>query len=351
MVKVVIVDDSPTARLGLRQALESDPGILVVGEAANGNEAMSLIRKHDPDLVTMDVFLEEENGLDVAARIMAELPRPIIVVTGVNPSNPRLIYNALNRGVLEVFAKLPGHATSGYPEQKKAFIRLVKTLSGVPVLTRGRRYSPERVADETKKFISPRISALSLARKKPEILLIGASTGGPPVVAELLRALPKTFPSPIVVVQHISNGFGAGLADWLGQVSRFPCVSVTKAMSMAPNTVYVAPDNRHLKFSSKTFVFPVVPAVEDVICPSIDTLFFSAERHFGSCAVGILLTGMGQDGARGLKKLYDAGSFTIVQAPETCVVDSMPQTAIHLKGVHQILSPDAMPNHVQARMG
>ncbi|MCP4679110.1 MAG: chemotaxis protein CheB [Deltaproteobacteria bacterium] len=342
MIKVVIVDDSMTARLALRRALEKDPAVLIVGEAATGSQAMKMIRKVEPDLVTMDVFLEEENGLDVAAWIMAEFPRPIIVVTGVNPSDPRLLYKALEKGALEVFPKLPSPTNRRYEEQRSKLVRLVKNLSSVPVLHRSRRASksPRRAFKSESAPPMPTARQAIAERTSFKILLIGASTGGPPVISDLLQALPSPFPIPIVVVQHISEGFGKGFANWLGQVGGFRSKLVEKREELEPGTVYVAPDDQNMRFASIQYLTPTEVGDANAIRPSVNVLFSSGARHFGASAIAVLMTGMGRDGSQGMKDLFDAGSFTIAQSMDTCAVDSMPRSAIGMNAVDAVLTPE-----------
>lgn len=339
MIKVALVDDSKTALLALRQTLERDPEILVVGEARNGFEAMRLINRYNPDLVTMDVFLTRENGLDVAARIMTESPRPIIVVTGINPSDPRLIYQAMQRGVLEVFPKLPAQSDPSYQSRQKEFINLVKNLSQVPVVHQRNRRSQKKAppvdvaTSKTRQKIQPNEKYAAA-----NVLLIGASTGGPPVVCQILQSLPKPCPIPIVLVQHISPGFAAGFVEWLSQSTQRHAVLVDKRTSLNSETLYSAPDSNSIMFSSKTHL-NLARDEPNGIRPSIDVLFSSAAELFGRRAIAVLLTGMGADGAYGLQRLFEQGAFTLVQTPSSSAVDSMPRAAIAMNAATKVLTP------------
>ena len=181
------------------------------------------------------------------------------------------------------------------------------------------------------------------AQVAPKVLLIGASTGGPPVVSTLLGTIKKPFPIPIVVVQHISKGFAKGFSEWLSQSCGLKGVLVDERVRLEPNTLYIAPDIENIEFSSNIHLAPVPPRPTDKITPSIDVMFESAARRFGSGAVGVLLTGMGRDGAAGLKQLRDAGATTIAQDPPTCAVDSMPASAISLGAAETVLRPDKIP--------
>ncbi|MCK5688826.1 response regulator, partial [Myxococcota bacterium] len=356
MIKVLIVDDSKTARFGLRQAIEKDPELLVIAEAATGEEAIRLATKLDPDIVTMDVHLESENGLDITADLMATSPRPILIVTAVNPNDPNLAYQAMARGAVEVFPKLPGPRTSDYPAKVQKLNRLLKTLSKLPRKKRLRLL--ERVDIKSSSTPLPLQRSLApdsaplLARPRarsttpPQILIIGASTGGPPRVAEILKDLKKPFPLPIIVVQHIAEGFGKGFAEWLGEVSGFKHNYVSGEAELEAGQLYVAPDNQSLILESKKLVRVTHDGGESNIVPSVDVTFKSAASVFKGAIISVLLTGMGRDGAQGSSALYSAGAITIAQDPQSCTVDSMPTSAIKAKAICEILAPEEMAGRI-----
>ncbi len=350
MLKVLIVDDSPTASRSLRLALESDPRLLVVGEAASGEEALALCQRFDPDLVTMDVHLTEESGFDVTREIMARMPRPILIVTGLAASLPDLACQAMAHGALDVFPKLPAPGSPDYEGQRQRLTRLVHSLAAVPILHRS------RPGPAVSGPVAPPASSRSRHWKKvpvdaapPELLLIGASTGGPQVIAALLERLPSSWRAPVVVAQHITVGFAAGFARWLGQVLRRDVVLVEEPLRLNPARIYVAPDDADLVFVARGEVTPEESPPDSRIQPSIDALFTSAARCVGSGTFAMLLTGMGRDGATGMAALAAAGAVTVIQALETCTVDSMPRSAIGLSAAHLILSPDEMAEFLEAR--
>ncbi|MBN2384629.1 chemotaxis protein CheB [bacterium] len=342
MIKVLIVDDSPTARSALRLALEKDHEILVIGEAKDGQEMMQLVHKTDPDIITMDVYLKHENGLDLTAQIMKETPRPIVIITGINPDDPQLSYKALERGALDVFAKLPSPKADDYEQQSQKLRRMIKILAAVPVLHQKRSPSGPGTIQAT---VKPPVAAVRPPRVdadyavKRAIVLVGASTGGPPLIAELLAQLSSPCPLPIIIVQHISKGFAQGFAEWLGQVSGHRVVLVKGKQRIEPGTVYVAPDEKSIYFASAGFLNILDNDQSDKIKPSIDVLFNSAAQLLCEKAISILLTGMGRDGSQGLQALYEAGSLTIAQTPDTCTVDSMPRHAIELGVAQLVLTP------------
>jgi two-component system chemotaxis response regulator CheB len=331
---VLIVDDSATARLALRWALESDPEIRVVGEAADRAEALELVAELEPDLVTMDVMLRHDDGIDVAAALMTGSPVPILIVTGRDLRDPQLVYQTMEAGALDVFPKLPVATSPEYDPQRRRLVRLVKALAGVHVVRR----RPRRAS-------RPERGPLPVPRPLGgvcEVALLGASTGGPPVLAQLLERIPAPAPLPIVVVQHMAMGFAEGFASWLSAATRHCTRIVEKACSLEPGVVYLAPSDRHLVFTARQSLGLSDEAPRFYQRPSVDVLFETAAVAVGGAAIAVLLTGMGRDGAAGLAALKRAGAYTIAQEPASCAVASMPETAIAAGAVEVVLPPDEL---------
>lgn len=323
---MLIVDDSPTARYALRKALgEPADDLVVIAEASNAAEALAAIRAHAPDVVTMDVHLGPEDGVDLAALIMATVPTPILVVTGVDPKDPGLAFRAMQAGALEVVAKLPGTNHPDYASSRKRLVRTVRALSSVPVVTR------RRAAAAAKAPAAPP------PPQRAEIVVIGASTGGPPALAALLSAIPRPFPIPIVIAQHVTENFGAMLANWLGGATGHRVFVCPDRHDPRPGDVILAPDHAHLVVNPQGGLSVQPGAHRNYQRPSIDMLFETAAAAYGRRVVGVLMTGMGSDGAAGLLALRVAGAYTIAQEPSTCVVDSMPSSAIALGAACAVL--------------
>ena len=338
MTRVLIVDDSETARLALRMGLEADGSVTVVGEATTGEEAVREIRRVHPDLVTMDVYLRRENGLDVAATIMRECATPILVVTGANIEDPQLLYRAMNSGALEVFPKLPAPTRHGYERQRTRLLRLVKALAQVPVIHRHRRAKTGvNGAPELRPGRESRLRAL----------VIGASTGGPPVLQKILSQLSAPFPFPIVIAQHLSAGFTAGLASWLSSTTGHDVSVVTGRARMQGGGVYLANDDQHITFEAIDRLLSSAAPEEMIARPSIDLLFRSAAKQLGPSVAAVLLTGMGRDGAAGLSELHGLGSPTLVQRPDSCAVDSMPRSAIKEGAARFVLTPQEIGQQLE----
>jgi two-component system, chemotaxis family, protein-glutamate methylesterase/glutaminase len=333
MIRVLIVDDSKTARMALREALEREVDLYVVAEAPTGRETLRLVDRHRPDLVTMDVYLKRESGLDVTSRIMELWATPILIVTGVRSDDPELAYQAMAAGALEVVGKLPSPDKPSYEPERRHLVDLVRVLSRVPVVHRRRMAAP--VAEAAPAARGPTSSTPPDA----EVILIGASTGGPPVILSLLSALRVPSALPIVVVQHIAPGFADGLAEWLSQSSGHQVVVVKQPLPVQAGRVHLANDGAHLVFASRSTVAPSDSPPELYQRPSVNLMFESAAAGFGRGAVAVLLGGMGSDGVRGLAELHRAGAMTLAQDPATCSVGSMPAAAIEAGVVDQVLAP------------
>ena len=337
---VLIVDDSATARHALRLALESDPGVRVVGEAADRTEALDLVERLGPHLVTMDVVLRREDGIEVAAALMARSPVPILIVTA-RDRDPQLVYETLEAGALEVVQKLPAPSSPDYAARRRRLVRLVKTLAGVHVVRRRR----PRGGDDRQ---PPPPAAPPAATW--EVVLLGASTGGPPVLAHLLGHIEAPAPIPIVIVQHMATGFGEGFAAWLGALTGHPTQVVNGPRVLEPGVVYLAPSERHLVFDTRRSVCLNREPPRFYQRPSVDVLFESAAALVGGAAVAALLTGMGRDGAAGLAALHRTGAYTMAQKPSTCAVASMPETGITAGAADVVLAPDDIGAALRAGM-
>jgi two-component system chemotaxis response regulator CheB len=334
-VRVLIVDDSATARAALREAFAGEPGIQVVGEAADAASALAKVERLGPDLVTMDVYMKGCSGLEISAEIMHSHPTPILMVTGVDPKDPSLVYEALRVGVLEVCAKLPAPASVTYLERRAELGRLVRCLAKVPVIRRRRPAPRGAPAPDPRILKSPSLIP-------PRLVVIGASTGGPPIVCELLKQLPGSFQIPVALVQHMADGFTAGFARWLeGQTGR-RVVLVSERTELEPGVVHIGTEGRHFEVVSPSHISTFDGPEHNYHRPSADILFRSAAIHFGSAVIGVILTGMGADGSDGMRALLNAGAWTFAQNPSTCAADGMPRSAIAKGGVRAVLMPDEL---------
>ena len=331
MIRVLVVDDSAVARDLLKHILNSDAEIVVIGEAKDGLEAVELVAKHKPDVVTMDINMPRLNGFEATRQIMEKTPVPIVIVTASwDPNDVGKMWLAMEAGAVTALEK-PRYSTKEDYENSGNIVDTVKLMSQVKVI---RRWAPNRVRN-TPSGLLTKIQPEHFSRQYG-IVAIGASTGGPPVIKELLAALPSDFSAPIVIVQHIARNFTTGFAEWLDQSTPLSVKVAKHADRLEPGGVYVAPDGLQMKVDLSSHVVLTNDPPENGLRPSVSYLFRSIANVFGNRAVGILLTGMGRDGANELKILKDKGAITIAQDKETSVVHGMPGEAIKIGGASHV---------------
>jgi two-component system chemotaxis response regulator CheB len=313
-VRVLIVEDSRAQRELLRVVLCEDPAIEVVGEAHNGLEAVDAATRLLPDVITMDLQMPRLGGLEAIDRIMAQAPSRIVVVCAVdNDPEIDLSFRAVAAGALEIVAKPRGERAQDVHRWGRALRESIHLMAEIPVVRRRRSFA----------------SASPVTRSDGRIDAFGivASTGGPPAVAAILAALPRSLRVPVLIAQHIAPGFVHGLVRWLAGVTPLEVVIARSGASLEPGKVYLAPDQHDLLVEPGGVVG--VRHVDSVQCPSGDALLESLARVIGSRACGVVLTGMGEDGARGVGKLLAAVGLALAQEPASCTVSGMPSAALN----------------------
>ncbi len=340
-VKVLVVDDSALARNVLRTIIASDPGLVVVGEAENGRQAVQLVEELKPDVVTMDVEMPIMNGYEAVEAIMAYHPTPILVVSLLFDRNSnRMSMRMLNSGALDVVGKPDVHNPAEFEIARVQLISRLKMLARVPVVTHLRGRNQHR--------LPPPAAAGSV---RPEIVALAASTGGPTALREILRALPRNFPMPILIVQHIAHGFTQTLIEWLGHRGAIPVTAATDRRRMNPGTAYVAPEESHLVVHDRRHLGLKAVSSQTELRPSADLLFESIAQKFGKNSIGIILTGMGDDGAKGLKVMRDAGAYTIGQDRTSSVIYGMPRVAAERGALSEVLPLEHIPTRLIGLVG
>jgi two-component system chemotaxis response regulator CheB len=339
MIRVLIADDSPTARALLVAILSSDPDIQVVGEACNGAEAVELTRKLRPDVITMDLRMPVMDGFEATKEIMIAVPTPIVIVTASFEAREMdVTMNALRAGAVAAVQKPPGSGAPAFDEAVRELLTTVKAMALVKVV---RHWRPAQATGP----VPARSAARSGARGK--VVAIATSTGGPAALHHLLSKLPAGFPAPILVVQHITSGFTAGLAHWLNQVSAFHVKIAQEGETLAPGTVYLAPDSCHLGVTSRhRIALSNAPPVGG-FRPSGTFLFESVAQTFGPATVAVILTGMGEDGVEGLRAVHQAGGTIIAQDEKTSVVFGMPAAAIAAGLTDLVVPLDVLPARLE----
>jgi two-component system chemotaxis response regulator CheB len=352
---LLLVDDSPVQRRFLRGALESCPEFVIVGEARNGHEAVAMVERLRPSAVLMDLDLPVMNGIEAIERIMAGRPTPIVVYSAfVDGENSTNAIEALAAGAVDVVAKPSWGEGGRLDEYAEELRRRMRVASRVRVIThpRGRlrvtapavsRVPPAAVVGAPVPFVAPPPGP---ARKPGTVQLvaIGASTGGPQALATVLGAFPESFAPAVLVVQHMAEGFIPGLVSWLDQLCALPVVMGATGRRLAPGTVTVAPSGLNLLVRDHLRVVCEPAPERQFHVPGIDASFESIADSVGSEAIGVLLTGMGRDGAAGLKAMRERGAVTIGQDEATSAVYGMPAAAWAAGAVeHQLPLPDIAP--------
>ena len=325
-IRVLVADDSELFRELLARVVAAEPGFEVVAVAADGNEAAAQADQLKPDVITMDLNMPDADGFSGIARIMADTPTPILVLTANREE--AVGFRALSLGALDILEK--PQATTDLEEYGRLLRSRLRLLAGVKVIrhVRGLR---ERAATTPRRRTS-----------RAELVVIGASLGGPRALAALLRGLPPGFPVPIAIVQHIADGFTEGLASWLASEARLDVHEGKDGEALVAGRVLLAPTGRHLLVGDGFVRLSDAPAV-DTFRPSVTPLFLSAARAYGPRVCGVILTGMGRDGAEGLRAIRDGGGTTLAQDESTSAVFGMPRAAIELGAVERVLPIDEIP--------
>lgn len=333
MIRVLVVEDSPAIREFLIYILGSDSDVEVVGKASNGEEAIEAVKRLRPEVITMDIHMPKMDGLETTRRIMETFPTPIVIVSGSSAAKEVAInFRALEAGALAVVARPHGIGHAEFEVTAKELVQTVKLMSEVKVVRRWPRLS--------KKPILPPQIQVKKSAAEVRVIAIGGSTGGPIVLQTILSGLPKNLPVPILIVQHMANGFVQGFVEWLNGSSAIPVSIATAGELLAPRKAYIAPDARQMAVAPGNRIVLNEDEHGNGLRPSVSYLFRSVVQVFGKNAVGVLLTGMGKDGARELKLMKESGAITIVQDKESSVVYGMPGEAIKLDAATYVLPPE-----------
>jgi two-component system chemotaxis response regulator CheB len=330
VIRILVAEDSPTVRALLVAILESDPELQVVGQATNGREAVEMALALSPDLITMDVHMPVMDGLEATKEIMVQAPTPILVVSSTSSqSQIELSLSAQRAGALMVVPTPRNPLAPDYAQHRDRLVAMVKAMSQVKVVRRWSTSAPHPAS-------LPAPTPLGSA--SPRLVAIGASTGGPAALHAILSTLPANFPVPIMVVQHIAEGFVAGLAQWLTASCNLHVKVAEQEERLLPRTVYLAPDDRHLGVRAGLHaVLSNAPAIGG-FRPSATFLFQSAATVCGKSLLAIILTGMGRDGVAGLHAVRRAGGRVIAQDEATSAVYGMPREAVS-EGVTDTVLP------------
>ncbi len=335
-IRVLLVEDSPTVRRYLLELIQEAPGFAVVGQARDGDEALHLVRELRPDVVSMDLQMPHTDGLQATRNIMSQHPTPIVVVSQLLEGDVDLSMEALGAGALAVVGKPPHRNHPDFPAALRALHTNLRAMAGVKVVSRRLpRHAPE----------APRL----MLERTPQVIGIAASTGGPRALREILSALAADFAVPLLIVQHMPPEFMPGLVRWLDANSALQVRLARDGTALCSGTVLVAPGDAQLEIvrGKQTLRVRLRPQkASERYCPSADVLFTSLSAACGAGAVGVILTGMGSDGADGLLALRKAGGCTIAQDEGSSTVYGMPRAAIARGAAQHIVSLAQIPSKI-----
>jgi two-component system chemotaxis response regulator CheB len=321
-ISVVIADDSPIVRTALQRICASDPEVDVVGMASNGLEALALVKKHNPSVLCTDLHMPKMDGLELTRRVMNEHPVPILVISiSVIEGKQENIFDLLEAGAIDVFEK-PRGGFKPDSDEARELLKKIKLIAGIRVIRKNHSKQP---------LEAPRSRAASA------VVAIGASTGGPQVLHQIFGQLPKSFPLPILCVQHISPGFLESLITWLDENTPLQVAVARQGERPQPGHIYFPEEQRHLVVNEEGCLENLSSPAVGGHRPAVTMLFNSLPAYYGSNVLAVLLTGMGEDGAEGMCAVAREGGLTIAQDQASSVVFGMPKAAIERGIVKQVL--------------
>lgn len=332
-IRVLVVDDSALLRKIISDALTADAGIEVVGTAPNGQLALARIAELNPDVVTLDVDMPVMDGYTALKKIMAECPRPVIMLSGLTQAGANLTFKCLEAGAVDYFPKPLVEGPHGITEMSAELCAKVRAVGRHNLGARLARLNAPRPATVRPAGVPAAVAA------GDRVVALGISTGGPAALAQIFPDLPDQFP-PLLIVQHMPKEFTGAFAERLNRLTKLTVTEAKDGESVLPNHVYIAPGDRHLMVTRSGTQVRTVLSVTDKVDghrPSATVLFRSVAKVYGPRAVGVIMTGMGRDGVDGLRELRLAGGVSVGQDQETCVVFGMPGIAAKEQVVdHQV---------------
>lgn len=376
--RVLVVDDSAVVRQSLSAILEADPEIEVMGTAADPIIAVKKIQVEVPDVITLDIEMPRMDGLTFLRKIMAQRPIPVVVISSLTTRGTEAAMKALEYGASEVIGKPSMNPDVFFQEShimlcdavKAAAQSKIRRVTADDIKERASQTFPAPLSIPTPKpaptrtsipsgltVVQPKYTADAILEKSnpadvviptEKIIVIGSSTGGTEAIRTLLRSMPADMPG-IAIVQHMPEGFTRSFSNGLDQISRLSVKEAENGDKLYRGRVLIAPGNKHMllkRIGKEYFVEVKEGPLVNRHRPSVDVLFRSAARYAGSNAIGVILTGMGNDGAKGMKEMHDAGAHTIAQDEQSCVVYGMPKEAVKNGGVDDVVALDRIDDHL-----
>lgn len=339
-IGVLLAEDSATVRWHLADIIRESPHLYVIGEAHNGLEVLEQVPRLQPKVISMDINMPRMDGFEATRRVMAQFPTPVVVVSNLIEKDIDLSFHALQAGALAVVEKPPHRGSPLFKEKQHHLLRTLTAMADVHVIRRG---NTGRLGGID---LAPQPQAYTDVGPSPELIAIGASAGGPSALSKLLTALPREIALPLVIVQHMPQEFISGMARWLNKTTNWPVTIASQGMVLQPGMVHLSPGAAHLAVERRGGA--LIAALIDEqgpyrYQPSINVLFESVAQVCKSAAIGVILTGMGNDGVDGLLAMREAGAFTFAQDQASSTVFGMPNAAIERGAVQKILSLSDLP--------
>lgn len=348
-IRVLIVDDSASVRQTLTSVLSSDPEIEVMGTASDPYVAVDRIKKEIPDVITLDIEMPRMDGLTFLERIMSQHPIPVVICSSLSEAGSHSALAALEKGAVEVISKPKVGTKQFFEESRIRICDVIKSAARVELRRRAAKSEPIKTQPKlTADAMLEARGSQAMIETTERIVAVGASTGGTEALRVFLEALPANSPG-IVVVQHMPEKFTASFAKRLDTLCAINVKEAEDGDSVIPGRALIAPGNRHLllkRSGARYFVEIKDGPLVSRHRPSVDVLFRSTARYAGSNAIGIILTGMGDDGAQGMLEMREAGAYNLAQSEESCVVFGMPKEAISRGGVHKVAHLQDMPREM-----
>ncbi len=339
MINVVVIDDSAFMRKAISTMLEKDPGIKVVATARDGEEGLAVIRKFNPDVITLDIEMPKMDGLTALRHIMMEMPKPVIMVSSLTTEGAESTLKALDLGAVDFIPK----------QLSKVSLDIVKIetdlISKVKIVARRKMRPVPRMRTSAVAAKRPAAPRVNIGRPKRDVVMIGVSTGGPPAVQKILSSLPKDFPAGIVIAQHMPKAFTGPFANRLNSISQLTVKEAETGDRLVAGSVFVAPGGSHLVVDQKIsrIELTVTPEPKEALYkPSANVLATSVANAVGRRALGVILTGMGNDGRDGIRDLKSKGGRAIAQSDSSCVVYGMPKAIVDDGLADEIIDIDDM---------
>lgn len=338
-IKVLVVDDSSLVRKIVTDIIGQDPDIRVVGTANNGKNAIQMNQELDPDVITMDIEMPVLDGLAALGHIMATKPKPVVMLSVLTQHGAEATFRALELGAVDFIPKPSSLLSASVDEIGDQLIKKIKAAAAIRII--------KKTADEP----APRMQKIESRAVSSKIVAIGTSTGGPSALINIFKSIPENFPSPVLVVQHMPEGFTTAFSKRLDESSTLKVKEAEDGDDVLPGHGYIAPGHSHMEIVKKGAGYRIRIFQADKVSghmPSIDVLFKSMAENVGSNSVGVIMTGMGRDGAEGLKKIRQTGGYTMAQDEDTSVVFGMNRVAVELGAVNEIVPlGDIMPRIVR----